>query len=352
MPPEQDTTESDQATQRAESLVEVSDLHIEFPSREGVVHAASGVTFDIKVGETLGLVGESGSGKTVTAQAILRIIPHPGRITSGSITLHQTGADGSRQAVDLTSIDEGGKQIRSVRRHEISLIMQEPMSSLSPVHTIGNQIIEKVRLDRKMTKKDARERSIELLDMVGIPNAVRLIDSYSFEMSGGMRQRAVIAMALASSPSLLIADEPTTAVDVTTQAQILRLLSKLQDDLGMTILVITHDLGVVANMADRVAVMYRGRVVEQGPVLDVFESPQHPYTQGLVESVPDLSDAPGTQITTIPGVVPHPYAVVAGCQFHPRCSQIVEGVCDRRTPYETEPTPGHTVSCFLYEEEG
>lgn len=332
-----------------ETLLDVSDLHVEFPSREGVVRATTGVSFTIGRGETLGLVGESGCGKSVTAQAIMRIIPHPGVITRGSIVLQRTGTGDSVKSVDIASLDHGGNQISSIRRHDISLIMQEPMSALSPVHTIGNQIAEKVRLDVKVTKTEGRDRSIELLDMVGIPNPQRIVDAYTFEMSGGMRQRAVIAMALASSPVLLIADEPTTAVDVTIQSQILRLLQQLQEDLGMAVLVITHDLGVVANLAHRVAVMYRGSIVEQGSVADVFKAPQHPYTQGLIESVPDLADTPGERIKTIPGVVPHPYAVVPGCQFHPRCSKIIEGVCDRRVPSVTEPQQGHQVSCLLYE---
>ncbi len=339
---------SEQDTPEAATLVEVSDLHVDFPSREGVVQATRGVSFNIESGETLGLVGESGSGKTVTAQAILRIIPYPGRVTAGSIVLHRTATNGSASSVDITSLDDRGAQMVDIRRHEVSLVMQEPMSSLSPVHTIGNQIIEKVRLHAKMTKGEARERAIELLDKVRIPKASRLVDAYAFELSGGMRQRAMIAMALANEPTLLIADEPTTAVDVSIQAQIIRLLRQLQDEMGMAILLITHDLGVVANMAHKVAVMYRGRIVEQGSVVDVFHSPQHPYTQGLVDSVPDLADTQGTRITTIPGVVPHPFAVVSGCQFHPRCSQSIEGVCDRQDPSETEPLPGHKVSCFLY----
>jgi len=343
-------------TTQTELLLQVSNLHIEFPSREGVVKAASGVSFNIHSGETLGLVGESGSGKSVTAQAILRIIPHPGRITGGEILFHQNagqpGNGNPAQPVDIASLDGGGKKIINIRRHEISLIMQEPMSSLSPVHTIGNQIMEKMRLGSKMTKKEAREKSAELLDKVGIPNANRLLGAYTFEMSGGMRQRAVIAMALAGNPSLLIADEPTTAVDVTIQAQIIRLLHRLQDELDMAILVITHDLGVVANLAHRVAVMYRGRIVEQGTVEDVFQSPQHPYTQGLIQSVPNLADPPGKRIKTIPGVVPHPFAVIDGCQFQPRCSQMIPGVCDRQTPVEIERSREHKVSCFLHKETG
>ena len=342
MSPEQDTP-------HVEPLLEVSNLHVDFPSREGIVRAARGVSFSINSGETLGLVGESGSGKTVTAQAILRIIPKPGRVSSGSIVLNQTSESGAARPVNITSLDDRGRTMMTIRRHLVSLVMQEPMSALSPVHTIGKQIIEKLNLDAKRSRRDARKRTIELLDMVGIPNAARHLDAHTFELSGGMRQRAMIAMALASNPSLLIADEPTTAVDVTLQAQILRLLGRLQDELGMAILLITHDLGVVAQIADRVAVMYRGGIVEQGPVADVLGAPRHPYTQGLLESVPDLEDSEATRIATIPGVVPHPFAVVAGCQFHPRCSQVIPEICDQRAPFDTEGSPGHEVCCWLYE---
>ncbi len=332
------------------ALLQITDLHVDFASREGVVRAASGVSFDVPSSETLGLVGESGSGKSVTAQAILRIIPHPGRITAGRIVLQRGARNVAERYVDIASLDEHGAEITDIRRHDISLIMQEPMSSLSPVHTVGNQIVEKILLREKMTKKEAREQAVELLDKVGIPNARSRLDAYTFELSGGMRQRAVIAMALAGKPSLLIADEPTTAVDVTIQAQIIRLLRHLQDELDMAILVITHDLGVVANLAHRVAVMYRGRIVELGTVEKVFQSPLHPYTRGLIESVPDLADPVGERIKTIPGVVPHPFAVVSGCQFHPRCPRMIPGVCDSEVPVQTEPEPGHKVSCFLYQE--
>ena len=336
-------------TQSDRTILEVSDLRVNFSTREGVVRATSGVSFDLHKGETLGLVGESGCGKSVTAQAILRIIPSPGKIVKGKIIWHRSPEKGMSKNIDIAALNVESEDLTLIRRHEISLVMQEPMSALSPVHTVGNQIIEKILLDSTLTKHEARLQAIDLLNRVGIPNAEQRIDSYTFELSGGMRQRAMIAMALANNPTLLIADEPTTAVDVTIQAQILRLIRKLQDELGMAILMITHDLGVIANVAHRVAVMYRGKDVEQGPVLEIFQRPMHPYTQGLLDSIPDLSDKPGERISTIPGVVPHPYAVVTGCQFHPRCNQIIKGVCDQSEPGETEVTPEHKVRCFLYE---
>lgn len=334
--------------QTARPLLEISDLHVDFPSREGVVRATSGVSFTIREGETLGVVGESGCGKSVTAQAILRIIPRPGKIASGSIRLYRP-AGGASDFVEITALGERSAEMNAIRRHEIALIMQEPMSALSPVHTVGNQIVEKVMLASSMGRQEASARAIDLLRLVGIPKAEQRIHTYTFELSGGMRQRAMIAMALAGNPRLLIADEPTTAVDVTIQAQILRLLRRLQDELGMAILIITHDLGVVANLAHRVAVMYRGKIVEQGSIREIFKSPKHPYTQGLLSSVPDLADQPGELIATIPGVVPHPYAVVPGCQFHPRCREFMPGICDHEPPRNIELSRGNEVRCYLYE---
>jgi len=330
-------------------LLEIEDLHIGFSTREGLVRATSGVTFDIRPGETVGLVGESGCGKSVTAQAILRIIPKPGRIVQGKILLHTAEQIGVRKVTDITMLKENGETMMHIRRKDISMVMQEPMSALSPVHTIGNQIIEKIRLSSDAGLSKARERAIDLLELVGMPEAEQRIDAYTFELSGGMRQRAMIAMALASNPMLLIADEPTTAVDVTIQAQILRLLRQLQDDLGMSILMITHDLGVVANIAHRIAVMYWGKIVEKGPVLEIFQNPRHPYTQGLLGSITDIDLDDRERIRTIPGVVPHPYAVLPGCAFHPRCSEFMEGICDRESPKETEVGSAHMVRCFLYE---
>jgi peptide/nickel transport system ATP-binding protein len=333
-------------------LLEIEDLHVSFPAREGLVRAVSGATFDIRPGETLGLVGESGCGKSVTAQAVLGIIPKPGKVEQGRILFHTTPAQGESDVVDIAALKPRSPAMAHIRRREVSIIMQEPMSALSPVHTIGNQIIEKIRLSSDMNAAEAKERAIGLLRRVGIPKAEQRIDTYTFELSGGMRQRAMIAMALSSDPKLLIADEPTTAVDVTIQAQILRLLRELQDELGMAILMITHDLGVVANVAHRIAVMYRGKVVERGPVLEIFEAPKHPYTRGLLASVADPGRGARAKIETIPGVVPHPYAVVHGCDFHPRCTAFIKGVCDRAVPGEVETAPGHTARCFLYADRG
>lgn len=327
----------------------LEDLRVEFPTREGVVRAVRGATFHISEGETLGLVGESGCGKTVCSQAILRIVPSPGRIVRGRILLSDRTKDGS--AVDLAALGSSSEDLKRIRRNEIAMIMQEPMSALSPVHTIGNQIVERIRLSSQLTKADARDRCIEILEQVGIPHAKERIDRYSFELSGGMRQRAMIAMALAGDPRLLIADEPTTAVDVTIQAQILRLLRELQDQLGMAVLMITHDLSVVANMAHRVAVMYRGRVVETGSVRQVLRNPKHPYTRGLIACIPDIASEEKGRINTIEGVVPHPYAVVSGCQFHPRCPAVMRGTCDRLEPGDYPVDGSHVVACHLYGEE-
>lgn len=332
----------------SQPLIDVVDLHVDFPSRDGVVHAASGVSFSIQPGETLGLVGESGSGKSVSAQAILRIIPRPGHISQGHIHFRR---EAGVEPIDLATMPDGSPELLRNRRRDISLVMQEPMSALSPVHTIGNQIIERVRLASDASKKDARDRAVELLQLVGIPNAKERINAYTFELSGGMRQRAMIAMALAGNPKLLIADEPTTAVDVTIQAQILRLLRHLQDELGMAILMITHDLGVVANLAHHVAVMYRGRIVEHGTANEIFSAPRHPYTQGLIASVPDMTGDGEGLIHTIPGVVPHPFTHVLGCDFHPRCSQFMAGVCDQAAPSNVEVAPGHSARCHLYSDQ-
>lgn len=332
-----------------EPLIDVVDLHVDFPSREGVIHAASGVSFSIQPGETLGLVGESGSGKSVSAQAILRIIPRPGHISKGHIHFRR---EAGAAPIDLATLPDGDRELLRNRRQDISLIMQEPMSALSPVHTVGNQIVERVRLATDVTKKDARDRAIELLQLVGIPNPSERINTYTFELSGGMRQRAMIAMALAGNPKLLIADEPTTAVDVTIQAQILRLLRRLQDELGMAILMITHDLGVVANLAHHVAVMYRGRIVEHGTTSEIFAAPRHPYTRGLIASVPEMGGDGEGLIHTIPGVVPHPLTHVPGCDFHPRCAEVMTDLCDQTSPPNVEVAPGHCARCHLYGDQG
>ena len=332
-------------------LLDIDNLHVQFDTSEGVVHALNGVNLRMHGRETLGLVGESGCGKSVTARAILNIVPKPGRITQGSIKFYSpresTADRGS--SVELTSLEATGTEIRGIRGKEIAMIFQEPMTSFSPVHTIGFQIIELIMLHTQMDRNEARDRAIEMLHLVGIPDPVRGVDSYPFELSGGMRQRAMIAMALSCSPSLLIADEPTTALDVTIQAQILRLLQSLQERLGMGILMITHNLGVVASMSHRVAIMYLGQMVEEGTTEDVFAEPKHPYTQGLLKSVPQIGSKRGKRLWAIEGVVPDPYTQVMGCSFHPRCPEFIPGLCDQSSPDTILVGSQHRVKCFMYE---
>ena len=348
-----ETSTSDAPSDSAaeEPILRIRDLKVHFPMRHGTVKAVDGLDLDLAQGETLGLVGESGCGKSVTAQAILRVIPKPGTIAGGSIEWRlsdETG--GNDRFVDIASLSDKDAILDRIRRQDISMIFQEPMTSLSPVHTIGNQIMEACLLARRMTKREARERAIELLHQVGIPRPEQRIDRYTFELSGGMRQRAMIAMALASDPKLLIADEPTTAIDVTIQAQIMELLRRLQSETGMALIIITHDLGVVASMADRMEVMYRGRVVERARCTELFDNPKHPYTRGLLASVPDLTVPGKSEIQTIRGTVPNPVAIVPGCQFHPRCRHFMKGVCDVHFPGESYFGESHTARCHLYSE--
>ena len=305
-----------------EPILSVRGLRTQFFGPEGVVRAVDGVDFDVFEGRTLGVVGESGCGKSVTARSILRIVDRPGRVVGGSVMLRK--ADGS--TVDLTGLSEDG--IRAIRGPEIALVFQEPMASFSQHYTIGNQIMEGVRLHMGLDKSAARKRAIELLDMVGVPQPSRRIDEYPFQLSGGLRQRVMIAMALACDPRVLIADEPTTALDVTTQAQILDLLRQLQAERGLAIILITHDMGVIAEMAHDVAVMYLGRAVETGSVSDIFDRPQHPYTTALLRSIPTVMAKPRTRLPTIVGSIPHPFDRPAGCAFNPRCGEMIAGVCD------------------------
>ncbi len=328
----------------AQPLLSVRDLKTYFFQDEGTVKAVDGASFDVYPGKTLGIVGESGCGKSVTAQSILRIIEQPGRIVEGEITLCR--ADG--RTVELTRLHPDGSEIREIRGAEIGLIFQEPMTSFSPVHTIGAQIVEVIRLHMPVREKEARQRAIEMLRAVGVPKPERRIDEYAFELSGGLRQRAMIAAALACDPRLLIADEPTTALDVTTQAQILDLLRELQQQRGMAIMLITHNLGVVAEMCDQVVVMYLGRVVEDGPVDDIFHAPQHPYTKALLQSIPSIESVPRLRLPTISGSIPHPYNRPAGCPFHPRCPQALPGTCDVREPTLVALNDQRQVSCHLY----
>ena len=327
-------------------LLSVRDLKTYFFQDEGTVKAVDGATFDVYPGKTLGIVGESGCGKSVTAQSILRIVDQPGRIVSGEIILRRANGD----AMDLTRLHPNSKEIRAIRGAEIGLVFQEPMTSFSPVHTVGNQIVEAVRLHCGTNERESRAKAIEALRQVGIPKPERRIDEYAFELSGGLRQRAMIAVALSCDPRLLIADEPTTALDVTTQAQILDLLRQLQQQRGMAIMLITHNLGVIAEMADDVVVMYLGRVVEEGPVDDIFHAPKHPYTQALLRSIPSIESTPRVELPTISGSIPHPYNRPSGCPFYPRCPDFMSGTCDKQEPNLLSVGERQKASCFLYED--
>ena len=345
-------------------LLEVEDLKTHIFLDEGTVRAVDGCSFAIRRGETLGVVGESGCGKSITARSILRIVRKPGRIVDGKILWHRTPAsdgDGSQanvsdgdgpqgNVIDLTSLGEQSEEMRYIRGGEIAMVFQEPMSSLSPVHTIGNQIMEVILLHQAVSKAEAREKTLLVLKQVGMPQPSRIIDRYPHQLSGGMRQRAMIAMALSCHPDLLIADEPTTALDVTTEAQILTLMRTLQSELGMAIMFITHNLGVVAQMTENVIVMYMGRVVERADVDTLFHDPKHPYTISLLRSIPRLGSSEQGPLAAIKGSVPDPYSRVSGCPFHPRCPSFMPGLCDTIVPQET--TIGgdstHTVRCHLY----
>lgn len=330
-------------------ILSIRNLKTYFHQDEGIVRAVDGASFDIYPGKTLGIVGESGCGKSVTARSILQIVDKGGRIEEGEILLHQArNGSGQTDEVDLTKLKPDSRQMRAIRGAEIALIFQEPMTSFSAFHTVGNQIAEAIRLHKDVSKKEAREEAIELLRQVGIPRPERRIDEYSFQLSGGLRQRVMIAMALSSDPKILIADEPTTALDVTTQAQVLDLLRQLQEEKGLAIILITHDMGVIAEMADDVVVMYLGRVVEQGPIDDIFHAPKHPYTRLLLQSIPSIMAEPRTKLATIRGAIPHPYNRPVGCPFHPRCPEFMPGTCDVREPELRREGDLQEVACFLY----
>jgi oligopeptide/dipeptide ABC transporter ATP-binding protein len=334
-----------------DALLEIQNLRVHFFLEEGLVRAVDGASFDVRRGETLGGVGESGCGKSVTGQAILRITPSPGRIVGGEIVYHRgRGNDVSKLTEDilLTNLDPHGARIRSIRGAEIAMIFQEPMTSFSPVHTIGDQIGEVFILHQGATRAEAREKSAEMLKRVGLPRAEQTLDRYPHQLSGGMRQRAMIAMALSCRPSLLIADEPTTALDVTTQAVILDLMRQLQSEMGMAIMFITHNLGVIAEMTTRAVVMYLGKVVEMADTDSLFYDPKHPYTQALLRSIPLLGDKSRQRLESIQGNVPDPYNIPSGCPFHPRCRSFRTGVCDKVEPDYITVAPGHEVRCVLY----
>lgn len=353
--PQTRTADARPAVQAAtQPLLSVRDLRTHFRLDEGVVRAVDGVSFDVMPGEILGIVGESGCGKSITMKSILQLVTKPGRIVDGQM-IYRPDPERRRPnepaEIDIAKLKPDSRAMRSVRGREIALIPQEPMASFSPLHTIGDQIVEAILLHQRMSKGQAKQVAIDRLREVGIPNPERRFGSYSWELSGGLRQRAIIAMALAAKPRLLIADEPTTAIDVTTQAQILALLRQLQDEHGSSIIFITHDLGVIAQLADRVVVMYLGRVMESGPVDEIFHDPKHPYTRALLRSVPRLEDEARGQLATIEGSIPHPLRKPAGCPFHPRCTDAMPGICDVHVPRLYPEGAQHPVACFLHHRE-
>ncbi len=324
-------------------LIEVRGLKTYFYTEDGVVRAVDGVDYVIEQEKTLGVVGESGCGKSVTALSIMGLVQiPPGKIEEGEILFYRDG-----KVMDLTKFDPKGREMRSIRGNEIAMIFQEPMTSLNPVYTIGNQIMEAIILHQKLHKREAKQKAIDMLREVGIPLPEQRVDEYPHQLSGGMRQRAMIAMALSCNPSLLIADEPTTALDVTIQAQVLDLMNELRREFQASIQFITHDLGVIAGMADDVVVMYLGRIVESSTVGEVFHSSKHPYTQGLLNSIPSLASRKD-RLEPIKGVVPDPFEVPPGCEFEPRCPHAME-ICKARMPELKEVAPGHDAACWLYE---
>ncbi len=360
---------SDNAT-----LIEVNNLKIQFDVRDGIVKAVDGATFEIKRGQTLGVIGESGCGKSITAKAIMQMVPRPGKIVAGEVIYHrrveQNGDGEVVEEVCVTELDPDGEKIRKIRGGEIGMIFQEPMSSLTPVYTAGTHIWEGVRLHRlmpirkvdaqmveaiqahrKVTKQEAREIAIEMLHKVGLPKPEQRVDSYPHQLSGGQRQRVMIAVALSCLPAMLIADEPTTALDVSIEAQILDIMRELQQTMDMAILFITHNLGVIAEMAEEICVMYMGKVVERADTVAVFYEPKHPYTRALLQSIPRIGKKTGARLASIKGMVPDPFNLPTGCLFHPRCPEFMPGKCDRNVPgWKQVVGENHWVSCLLYGE--
>ena len=328
-----------------DAILQVRNLRTSFPSEDGLVHAVDNVSFNVRRGEAVALVGESGCGKSVTAMSIMRLVASPGKITRGTIRFKDR---------DLTAMTD--KQMREVRGNDIAMVFQEPMTSLNPVFRIGSQVAEAIRLHRKVSKKEAWKQAGDMLELVSIPDPHKRLYDYPHQLSGGMRQRVMIAMALSCDPELLIADEPTTALDVTIQAQIMELLSGLQQKLGLAVLLITHDLGVVAEFCERVIVMYTGRVVEQATVRDLFANPAHPYTRGLLKSLPtvakkvDETTMQTGRLPTISGMVPPIYALPPGCKFNPRCPDVMP-ICLGNEPARMIVGPGHDARCYLHGDE-
>ncbi len=332
-----------------EHVIEIKDLQVQFRTLDGIVTGIDSVTLDVRNGETLGLVGESGCGKSVTAHSIMRLLPkRTAKISQGEIWFRRRNGDEH----DLTQVDPEGSLIRDIRGNEIAMIFQEPMTSLSPMHTIGDQIMEAIMLHQGLNKKDAEDRAVEMLTAVRIGNAREFVRSFPHQYSGGMRQRAMIAMALSCNPQVLVADEPTTALDVTIQAQILDLMRNLQNEFESAIIMITHNLGIINEMADRIAVMYLGKIVEIAERRTLFKRPAHPYTVGLMQSVPEMGDQHKTRLHPIPGMIPDPFSVPQGCAFHPRCPvKNKPAACtDPAGVPLVEVEPDHWVRCTLYGE--
>ena len=322
-------------------ILQVRDLKTHFETRNGTVKAVDGVSIEVNAGDTLGIVGESGCGKTVLALSIMRLIPEPpGRIVSG--TIHFDGTD---------ILGLNNEEMRKLRGREISMIFQEPMNSLNPVLKVGDQVAESIRLHQGLSKKDSLERALEMLRLVGMPSAEERLKNYPHQMSGGMRQRVMIAMALSCNPRLMLADEPTTALDVTIQAQIIELINTMKEKVGTSVILITHDLGVIAEAAQYAAVMYAGKVVEYCSASDLFSNPLHPYTEGLMKSTPNIGEIPNdknVRLNVIPGTVPSLYSLPVGCSFQERCPYVME-ICKKREPQLKEKFPGHQVRCWKQE---
>jgi peptide/nickel transport system ATP-binding protein len=329
-------------------ILQVENLRVHFPLDEGTVRAVDGVTFELAEGKTLGIVGESGSGKSVIAQSVMMIVPPPGKTVEGRILLQRNAKNGTSELVDLTRLDPKGKEARGIRGKDVAMIFQEPMSSFSPVHTIGDQISEALTLHSDISKTEARARTVEMLRRVGIPQPERRLDAYPHQLSGGMRQRAMIAMALMCNPRILVADEPTTALDVTIQAQIIELLRSIQEEFGMSILFISHNLGVIAEISHEVLVVYFGKIMERAPAKTLFENPLHPYTKALLKSAPGIDTPVRSRLATIEGTLPDPHSDIPGCPFFDRCTECGGGgaaVC-RESAYRLTPAAeDHLVAC-------
>ncbi|GGG59208.1 ABC transporter ATP-binding protein [Paenibacillus radicis (ex Gao et al. 2016)] len=338
-----------QAAQKEQPLLSVQNLSIKIKMDNGTMNAVDGVDFEIYKGKTLGLVGESGCGKSLTSRSIISINPKECE-TTGEI-VYNSDSEAWLNQLNLLSLKPAGKQIRSIRGRKIAMIFQEPMTAFSPMYTIGNQMMEAIRIHRTRNKKEAKKIALEMLAKVGISDQEKRFDQYPHEFSGGMRQRAMISMALSCNPEILIADEPTTALDVTIQAQVLELMKKLQSEFGMAILLVTHDLGIIAQMCDEVAVMYLGKIVEQAPVKEIFANPKHPYTKGLMKSMPRLGGGKTKRLDSIEGSVPIPIDMPPMCGFYDRCKDRIEGVCNMNTVPKTRISDQHSVRCFLYSDQ-